>query len=601
MNLSAVNRSVVLLSRLFDRSRPTQPFLPQISGKPIFSPAPVSLPHAAPQDMGVSSAHISAFLREMREHPQLRMHSVLILRHGHVIAAEDFGGQDHRYPRYTFSACKSIVSLAIGILCDQGKLRTDEKLIDLFADRASPMARLRLSALTVEDLLTMRAGIIFNELESQTDDDWIKCYLGSACSAEPGRQFQYNSMNTYMLSAIVVRRSGMSLSDFLRKYLFDAMDIRDFYWETCPRDIEVGGWGLYMRPEDLAKLGLLVMQGGIWNGQRLISDEYLARAVSAQVKTPPTTGRYDYGYQIWVGEAPRAFLFNGMFGQNVLGFPDTDMLIVSTAANDELFQQGPFYDLATAYFGDPAHLADHPLPQVKTTEPSRRKGFFPSDLPALFSRMTAYLQTRGTAKTTTDTLPVSAAPFVGASFVPCEQEQAAAIGLLPTVMSAVQRNFTRGFVSLSLSRTIENGEEHLLVTYREADDTHVFPAGVHHSIKTVLSFHGTAFTASAKVTFPTDEENRQVCRLQIDFPEFPSSRIIKLYANRDGTVTMKQEETPGAALIGKTVIGWKNSLAMQPVIGGALDKIDNDYLSYRIRRTLAPELELQKSSMEQNV
>jgi len=642
MNLSAVNRSVVLLSRMFDPSRPTQPFLPQVSGKPIFpqtngTQAISSLPHTAPEMQGVPSAHLAAFLRQLREHPQLRMHSVLLLRHGNVICTADFGAQDHTLPRYIFSACKSIVSLAIGLLCDRGKLRTDDKIVDLFGDRISPVSRLRLASLTVEHLLTMRSGIIFNELESQTDEDWIKCYLNSGLSAEPGQQFQYNSLNTYLLAAIVVRKSGMSLTAFLQKNLFDVLDIRDVYWETCPRGIERGGWGLYLRPEDLAKLGLLVLQNGTWNGKQILSEAYLSRALSPLVATPPSTGRYDYGYQIWVGKNPRAFLFNGMFGQNVLAFPDTDMLIVSTGANDELFQQGPFYDIASSYLGDPAVFSDTALPPAPTetarlhletvlcadhTEQEVRTAeaaLTPSDSAAaqhhtdnrgLLSRIAGLLFGQESGKiprppavtpvshSTTVFLPPAAALYVGKTYLPAENEPTAAVGLLPAVMQAVQSNYTQGFVSLSFSQAVENGEERLLVTYREADDTHVFTAGIHHAAKTVLYFHGVPFAAAAKVSFPTDEDGRQVCRLQIDFPEMPSSRIIKLFLRRDGTALLRQEETPGAELISRTVIGWKSNLAMQPVIGGALDKIDNDYLSYRIRRTLAPELNLHQQQSE---
>ncbi len=639
MNLTAVNRTLTLLGGMFDPRNPTEPFLPQTNGKPVFSAGSPTLPRIAPEAVGVSSEHIAAFLCRLRENVQLRTHSVLILRHGQVICEADFGGQDHRYPRYTFSACKSIVSLAVGILCDQGKLRTDDRIVDLFPDRISPVARLRLASLTVEHLLTMRSGIIFNELESQTDEDWIKCFLGSAQSGEPGTQFQYNSLNTYLLSAIVVRKSGMSLSAFLQKYLFDAMDIRDWYWETCPRGIEIGGWGLYMRPEDLAKIGLLLLGGGIWNKKPLISKAYLTRALSPIVKTPASTGRYDYGYQIWVGVEPRAYLCNGMFGQNILAFPDTDMLIVSTAANDELFQQGPFYDLATAFLGDPTKLSDTVLPPsavgaaalkreqvlcadhtdadvrraqaaVRDAEHPRVAASNEASDGSLLARITKKLLGSAITDSRRDTrpakqtahqpdntiLPPSAALFIGNTFVPQEQEPTASVGLFPAVMQTVQSNFTRGFVSVSFARILENGEERLLITYREADDTHIFSAGIHRAAQTQLYFHGVPFLAAAKVTFPTDEDGRQVCKLQIDFPEMPSCRILKLFLNPDGTASLRQEETPGASLLTSTVIGWKTNLSasVQPMLGGALDKIDNDYLSYRIRRTLSPEVKLRR-------
>lgn len=641
MNLTAVNRILTLLGGMFDPNRPTEPFLPTTAGKPIFSAGTPSLPRTTPEAVGVSSAHLAAFLRSLREHPQLRMHSVLILRHGQVICEADFGGQDHRYPRYTFSACKSIVSLAIGILCDQGKLRTDDRIVDLFSDRISPVARLRLAPLTVEHLLTMRSAVIFNELESQTDEDWIKCFLNSAVSGEIGGQFQYNSMNTYLLSAIVVRNSGMPLSAFLQKYLFDAMGIRDFYWECCPRGIEIGGWGLYLRAEDLAKIGLLLLNDGIWDQKQLISKDYLSRACSPMVKTPPTTGRYDYGYQFWVGTEPRAYLCNGMFGQNMLAFPDTDLVIVSAAANDELFQQGPFYDLATAFLGDPAKLSDTALPrfaageatlkleqilcrdhapeEVRAAESALRAAEHPAPVQAqpqttgrgFLARVSDMLFGASLSQSKREIRPVQASPrnpvlppsaarFLDSTFVPQTQEPTASVGLFPAVMQTVQSNFTRGLVSLSFARVIENGEERILVTYREADDTHIFSAGIDRAAQTPLYFHGVPFLAAAKVSFPTDEDGRPVCRLHIDFPEMPCCRIIKLFLNPDGTAVLRQEETPGANLLTSTVIGWKTNFtqSVQPVLGGALDKIDNDYLSYRIRRTLSPEVRMRRVQTE---
>lgn len=615
MNLSAVNRTVILLSRLFDPTKPTRPFLPPAPPKPVFAPTAGDLVRAVPEDMGLSSRRIAALLHDLREHPGLRMHSVMILRHGAVVCEADFGAQDHRYPRYTFSACKSIVSLAVGILCGMGRLSVDDRIVDLFSDRVNAVSRLRLSALTVEHLLTMRSGIIFNELEAHTEEDWVKAFLSSSLHAEPGTQFQYNSMNTYMLAAIVTRRAGMTLEQFLKTHLFDPMEISEFHWETCPRGIERGGWGLYLRPEDMAKLGLLVLQNGRWNGKQLIPPAYLARAVSPLVRTPESTGRYDYGYQFWTDSDPRAFLANGMFGQNILGFWDTDCLIVATAANDELFQQGPFYDLVTDALGtmescSPTALdadaegteelqkqirlcksPDQPRPQLP---PQPQKPSF-----GAFFRRLFLGQPKPSLPASPPTLPPSAARFTDRTFTPMPGEAASAVGLLPVIMQTVESRFTGGFVSVSFAAAKEDsGAECLLVTYREADETHIFRAGLGHACTNALTFGGMPYTACAAVSFPTDEDGRDVCRLTLDFPELPSSRIIKLFSNPDGTVLLRQEETPGAALISRTVIGWKTSLSMQPVIGGALEKLDNDYLAYRIRRTLAPELILQPKHTE---
>ena len=164
----------------------------------------------------------------------------------------------------------------------------------------------------------MRAGVIFGEAEALSEQDWVRAFLNSSLKGEPGTEFYYNSLNTYMLSAIVLRKTGKKLTDFLQERLFGPMGITDILWETCPSGIEKGGWGLYIRPEDIAKLGQLVMDEGMWHGQQLISAEYIRTATAAHASPPPELGDFDYGYQIWVGRKTPAFLFNGMLGQNVL-------------------------------------------------------------------------------------------------------------------------------------------------------------------------------------------------------------------------------------------------------------------------------------------
>ena len=740
MNLNAVNRSVTLLSRLFDPAKPTQAYLAPTMGKPMFPelPAPYFL-RAEPEEEGVSSAATAEFLRKLHKNPDLRMHGITILHNGRIICEASFGAQDVRIPKYTFSACKSIVSLCIGILCGDGKLSTDEKLTDIFSDRVTAVAKMRLGNLSVEDLLTMRTGILFNELESQTDEDWIRGFLNSAITGEPGITFSYNSLNTYMLAAILCRKTGMTLSQFAGQRLFAPLGITDYFWETCPAGIEKGGWGLYLRQEDMAKLATLVLHGGRWNPDpqsgktsivtppaspenaetsndthnsvcsdtQIIPEDYLKNALTAHAEAPKDYGDFDYGYQIWVSrkDRPRAWLFNGMLGQNVLIYPDTDTILVSNAGNDELFQTSPYYRIAEDYFAAPdarafrtnaaAASADAPsktpraaadlrlaLVEIRqhtekelltaqialaaetaaafsaTTPPphtsnEKQGGFFaflrrgrgnkesreprektPSHTPAHTHAGT------NTSREIT-VLPPEAAPFLDRTFtiqpshtVVTRTQDAPddtavipsnAVGLLPVVLQAVQNAYTQGFVSLSFSRTItENPSstiptEQLLVTYREQEDTHIFPAGVlcmkyapdgtasiyGKSIRSTCYFRGIPFRIAASCRFTHDEEHHPVCILTVDFPETPCSRTVKLFlnptphANGIPDAVLRQEETPGAGMITRALISQKVLLASQPLIGGTIDKIDNAYLDYRVRRMLAPELELKSSTAGQ--
>ena len=307
MNLTTASRTFQLLTRLLDTRSRTEPFLPPNGEK---KPLPLRLPQqpfprATPESQGISSDHIRRFLEELGRGGDLFMQDVLILRRGQVLCGASYDSQVLTAPKHTFSACKSVTALAVGLLVDDGILRLDDKVADLFEDLATAAVRRRLKNMSVEDLLTMRSSVLFGEAEAMSEADWVRAFLNSSLKGEPGAEFHYNSLNTYMLSAIVCRKTGKGLLAFLEERLFGPMGITDVLWEKCPMGIEKGGWGLYIRPEDMAKLGQLVLDNGNWKGRQLISREFIQAATAAHASPPPSLGDFDYGYQIWVGRKER--------------------------------------------------------------------------------------------------------------------------------------------------------------------------------------------------------------------------------------------------------------------------------------------------------
>ena len=341
MNLNAVNRLATLVTGFMDTKKSAVPIVETLPQKPDIPRSPVysGLERVSPESVGVPSKLIREYLEKILADKTLNMHNIMILRGGKVIYECSFGGQDIPVPKMTFSACKSIVSIAIGMLIDEGKISLSDKAADFFEGRISVIDKMRTDDITISDLLTMRSGIVFNEAEAFVSTNWVKSYFSSSVNADHGETFNYNSLNTYILSAIVYRVTGKHLSQFLNECLFEPLEIFETAWEKCPMGLEKGGWGLYMRPEDMAKIGLLVMNGGVWKGRRIVSEKYLREATTAHVTTPLDAGAFNYGYQIWVGRDTDTFLFNGMLGQNVLGFRKNGILIVSNAGNGEFFQQ----------------------------------------------------------------------------------------------------------------------------------------------------------------------------------------------------------------------------------------------------------------------
>lgn len=582
MSLRTVNRTLALLMRVMDPKKSTTPMVLTVPQKPPCHRLSVAQPfeRVTPESQGVPSDTVAAFLRDLQSERTLNMHSVLLLRHGKVIAEATFGDQDSGVWKMTFSACKSITALAIGMLIDEGKLTEQTRVAELFPDKTTPISRLKYKDLTVEHLLMMKSGAVFNEAAAMTETDWVRAFFANAPDTRVGQKFRYNSLNTYMLSAVVKRVSGQGLGDYLRERLFEPLGITDWFWETCPEGIEKGGWGLYLGNEDLAKIGQMVLQGGVWNGKRLLSKEWLQSATEFQATTPTSYGAFNYGYQIWTGRKQPRFLFNGMLGQNVLAFTDTDILLVTNAGNDELFQQSRFFELAEQYFGgtfaevlpedgdaqDRLHqtiigLTGTPVTQ-KTPWWRRWFGKKEAELPPLYYHID------------------------GKTYI-TKNEQGAAVGLLPMVLQMVQNNYTAGLRSVGFS--LEKNT--LWMTYTEGEDTHRLAIGLDTACDGEVYSHGEPFRVRVRGRAATNEDGLDVLVVTVTFLETPCTRTIRLYFDGD-TMRLRQEEMPGMPLLEMFRKEIADKLAEQPLVGSAVEKLDDEYVTYRIRRILTPEVEL---------
>ncbi|SFB68390.1 serine hydrolase domain-containing protein [Butyrivibrio sp. YAB3001] len=295
------------------------------------------LERRSPESQGVSSAFFTDIIRKLSENKESNTHKLMFLRHGYVIAECAFEPYSMDVWHVSYSMCKSIVGMAIGILVDEGVLRLDEKLSDIFSSRMSPFGFLRKNV-TVKHLLIMSSGVDFSEAGAISGNDWRKGFLEASFKFDPGTQFEYNSMNSYMLSAIVTEKTGKSLYEFVNERIFAPMGIYRTFWESCPQSITKAGWGLFIRIEDMAKLGQLYLQKGKWEGKQIVPEEWVNESISWQIETGKEDNGH-YGYQLWINDdRPGSYAYNGMLGQNVFIYPDIDMVVVTNAGNSDIFQ-----------------------------------------------------------------------------------------------------------------------------------------------------------------------------------------------------------------------------------------------------------------------
>lgn len=602
MILKTHRRSLVLVRRVFDSKHRTEPVIRTLPQKPPFGLAePVDQPflRATPESQGVSSDLLADLVCALHQDASLDQHSIMILRNGKVIAEGSFGAYDQRLWHVTHSACKSITGLAVGMLIDEGKLHLDDRIVQIFEKRAPRISLLTHKNMTVRHLLTMSSGIIFNEFGSITEKDWVRSFLDSSLISEPGKRFFYNSMNTYLLSAIVREVSGQGLMEYLQERLWIPLGIRKIFWETCPEGIEKGGWGLYIRPEDLAKVGQLVLQKGRWKDRQLISEQWIQEATSVQMTTSAKMGGFDYGYQTWVGHSQDAFLFNGIFGQSVVGYPRTGILVVSNAGDDELIQQNNYFRILNQYFSsgvnpgitDAGGLPENPdaFQRLQTALEHLRQ-----DKPAMiFKRLTgreiSAAGRPGTQEIHGGSFPQSDVSCLcqaldGRTYL-VDPSDATAVGLMPLLTQVIQNNYTRGLKSISFA--LRDGVFHVIVT--ETDECYGLPVGFDAALTADLVFHGEPYRVAVAGRLTTDEDNTPVLKLRISFLEIANTRILKIFFHDDLIVT-RWTEFPGKPCLTAGLAFIRKELKSYPMLDNLVTKADNDFVRYKIGKAMEPEV-----------
>lgn len=582
MDIKTDGAALSLIFDLFDTKTSTKPRIPEtVQKKPyVFSEINQPFPRSTPEEQGVESARIAQFITSVKRDGTLDPHGILILRNGCVIAEARFGAYDQRVWHITYSECKSVVGLAIGMLIDEGKLSLSDRLVDVMAKHTNLISRRTHKAITLRHLLTMTTGVAFNEAGTVTETDWVKCYMESAILAAPGEKFAYNSMNTYMLSAIAKEITDQGLSEYLTPRLFAPLGIENFYWEKCPKGIEKGGMGLYILPEDMAKIGQLVLNGGLWKGERLVSEEWISESTRAQIVTPDDLGDYNYGYQIWVGRTERSFLFNGMFSQNVLGYLDSGLLIVSNAGNNELFQQSNFYKYTATYFGN-AVFSAQPLPEDKRGRRALAEACAEA-ADCLSERRNLFSQGLFDRRKAKSDLELS--QWVSGKRYLSWDAAAAPVGLFPLFAQALQNNYTKGLSSLSFE--CREGQLYLIVS--ELDEDHALPVGLDGPAYATVNIHGETYDVGVTGKFTTDEDDTLTLKIRVSFLEMPNSRFLKIFFY-DDYIRVKWSESPGLPYLTGALDAFKEKSALVEML---VIKADEEVVRYRIQRMVEPELKL---------
>lgn len=512
---------------------------------------------ATPESQGISSDLFAALLRELDASKDTEMHHFMALRHGKVICECNFAPYPKGMWHITHSMCKSITGMAIGMLIEEEKLKLDENIYDIFSDHINAFSKIFRPVITVENLLTMTSGVTFNESGIVSGNDWLGSFLNASVNGKPGTEFQYNSLNTYVLSAIVTKRTGETLTEYLTPRLFGPLGITKYYWETCPKGITKGGWGLFLCAEDMAKLGQLYLQRGKWNGQQLVSEYWIEISTARHLKTQNDT--YGYGYQLWMEQRPGSFEYNGMLGQNVIIYPDMDMVLVTNAGNKEMFQDCIMLNIIRKYFPINYHPADvlpeNPLSYslLKRLCGELENGENNNRSTSLRGRWKRNVVSRRKHSDKKYSYRISAAvdrPSDHHSFMRAvsgrtyvmEQQN---IGIAPLFVQVFHNNMTDGISEISFTYDAGN----FYVSFTEGEVIHKLPVGFGRAADGCVDLRGEHYLVATLGEFARDENDIPVLKLEITFIEECVKRKAHIFFYEDNGIEIRWNETPGKKMI----------------------------------------------------
>lgn len=570
-----------------------------------------TFPRNTPESQGIHSEHLRNLVEELAYSPDTDMHHFMVLRHGNVICEMDFAPYRKGIWHITHSMCKSITGMAAGLLIDEGKLDLSENIYKIFHDKGSTWAKIFRPEVTVENLMTMTSGVTFNESGIVSGNDWLESYLNAPVSEKPGTKFQYNSLNSYVLSAIITERTGMPMDEYLKPRLFEPLGITDYLWEKCPRGITKGGWGLFMHTEDMAKLGQLYLNKGKWNGKQIIPESWAEASVTKKVDS--IEGTYGYGYQLWMEERPGSFEYNGMLGQNVLIYPDVDMVIVTNAGNEELFQDNVMLNIIRKYFPvdwmPKETLPENPIAYAKLQELTERLAgkrlkndqYYNS---ALIIRKGGWKKNSSKYRVRERQTEIEKAQNQQIHLLTdlldgtCYEMEQASVGLFPLVMQVMHNNMTDGISKINFyKKRTKELQQTLILCFQEGEESIELEMGWNQYIENKLSIHGETYLVAVKGELSSDVDDNPVLKVEIVYLEEAMRRKLYVTFVKDTSasklitpeyIEIKWYESPGKALIMEGMESITTEVTKHPIYSRIRENGGIDLLHRLMGQTIEP-------------
>ncbi len=571
-------RSIDLLTSLAFGSKGSPSVVPYYPQKTVVSSDESRyFKRSGPEKHGISSKRIYNMLSELESEKRANIHSILVLKDGEVIAECAREGYGINTWHLSHSMSKSITGIVLGFLFDDGLLNLSRKLSDIFPE--VKYKDKRFGEITVEMLLSMTSGVSFNEAGAVTETDWIEAFFASSLKFAPGTKFNYNSMNSYVLARIAERLSERSFSEYVKERLFDPLHITNYFWEKGPEGVEKGGWGLYMSPESWAKVGQMMLSGGVFEGKRILSSAWVKLSTSFHAESPLSTGEFNYGYQLWVGRQTSEVLFNGMLGQNVWICPRNRIVVVVFSGNNELFQDSPTVEIIRRHLG--GKIEDVYEREDIRILSEKESSFFASRRWVIpLEKKKGLLHFLGIK---------SKVPF-DERFAPILGRYALGtnnVGVLPLFISAMQNNLDHEIEEIAFERQAED----LYLKIKERGVEYSFLCGFYGYADNYINIRGERYIVKLMASANLNTDGEGEYRIEFLFSEMPNTRYLKITRASEGVLRLEFSEMPNNKIIDNLI---ERATDENGALGFAFDlisgRLGEGVIEKKLERTFSPTL-----------
>lgn len=513
-------------------------------------------------------------LRELEAEPRANVHNLIVIKDGEVICEASAPGYDVNIPHLAHSMSKTLTAIAVGFLVDDGKLSVDERVAAFFPELE--YGDKRFADLTVEDLITMKSGSPFSEIGTVTSDEWSLDFFETPLTFAPGEKFAYNSMNSYILAQIVTRVTGKPLVELLRERLLDPLKIKSFFWEKSPEGCEKGGFGAYMSCEAFAKVGVMLLGMGEFEGKEILSKRFVKRMLLTHSLASVDKGDFNYGYHVWVGREGSDFLLSGMLGQNVWVYPDENIVVSLNSGNNEIFQDSPALRIIKSRL-TALSQCEKPTRADKSELKAVIKSFFKSR-----QRVKPEERLRGLLYflKVKESCPfdVSWDAVLGEYGFPDNN-----VGILPLFVRVLQNNYCGGIESLELFR---RGEE-LYMSVVEGGVEFEYPIGLYSHRETVVDYDGEKYIVRSVGRATFAESGERIFTIEMLFPELPNTRYIVLAESENGIV-VSFSEMPNERVADKFIESFNFTGLGGMALGLLEKKLGENFIAAKLARAFNP-------------